>query len=396
MRSEMMRHAASRPAARRRLVGVRLTKIAMVPLLFLAALPLAGCGGGKKPPMTIADRLRRAESQSTPDGQVREFSKIARLQLGAADRSGAEKTIGRARQVYLELKTPARDALGGVAPGPAADEPAAEPAAQDPSATEPSPPAGAGEPAADPPATPAADPAANQDDPAPATATINPVIWGPLLAEVAAVYADAGSKGPARDVLKEAAALAPEISDEISRAKLLAEIGGIYGSQTSGDAALARANLKKAAQLADGVEPRFRADALAAVAMGYVNAGLAKEAGDMVATLERSARDVESPRAQAEGLAAAANVRALAGDADAARQLLGEAADAAKSIDGAENRTYALVAVAKATADADDRKGALGLLAEAEKSANRVPDPDAQRNALDRVRLVKSEIERRR
>jgi hypothetical protein len=89
-------------------------------------------------------------------------------------------------------------------------------------------------------------------------------------------------------------------------------------------------------------------------------------------------------------------VRALAGDADAATRLLGDAADAAKGIEGAENRTYALVAVANATADAGDRKGALSLLAEAEKSANRVPDPDAQKNALERVRQLKTELERRR
>jgi hypothetical protein len=371
-------------------------QFAVVPLLLLAALPLTGCGGGKKPTMTIADRLRRAEAQPTPDGQAREFARIARLQLQSADYSGAEKTVGRARQVYLEMTMPVREAVPEeVVPEPVADAPAAEPApepATDAPATD--------TPAADTPTddTPTAEPPAAEDTAAesPALPSVNAAIWGPLLVEIAAVYADAGSKGPARDVLKDAASLAPEIDDDVSRASLLAGIGGIYGSQTSSDAALARANLKKAAQLAEGVESRFRAEALAAVAMGYVKAGLAKEAGDMVATLERSARDVESPRARAEGLAAAANVRALAGDADAATQLLGDAADAAKGIEGAENRTYALVAVANATADAGDRKGALSLLAEAEKSANRVPDPDAQKNALERVRQLKTELERRR
>jgi hypothetical protein len=393
MRSEMMRPTISLTAARRRLVGATVTQFAVMSVLLLAALPLVGCGGGKKPTMTIADRLRRAEAQPTPDGQAREFARIARLQLQSADNSGAEKTVGRARQVYLEMKMPVREAVPEeAAPEPAADAPAAEPA------PEPAP----DTPAADTPAadTPAAEPPAAEDAAAaaepPASPPINAAIWGPLLVEIAAVYADAGSKGPARDVLKDAASLAPEIGDDVSRASLLAGIGGIYGSQTSGDTALARANLKKAAQLAEGVESRFRAEALAAVAMGYVKAGLAKEAGDMVATLERSAREVESPRARAEGLAAAANVRALAGDADAATRLLGDAADAAKGIEGAENRTYALVAVANATADAGDRKGALSLVAEAEKSANRVPDPDAQKNALERVRQLKTEIERRR
>ena len=222
------------------------------------------------------------------------------------------------------------------------------------------------------------------------------MVWGPLLVDMASIYADIGEQGAARDILAAARTLTGDIPDVISRATLLAQIGGVFGSRTGSDAANARTALTQAATLVDEVEPRFRAGALAAVALGYVKAGLAKEAGEMVATLEQSARDVESPRARAEGLAAAANVRALSGDADAAKDLLKEAADAAKGIDGAENRTYALMSVATAMSATGDHKQALGLLAEAEKSANRVPDPEAQRTALEKVRALRSEISRRR
>ena len=192
--------------------------------------------------------------------------------------------------------------------------------------------------------------------------------------------------------------MAPEIPDDISRSALFATAGGIYGVRQGGigDAAAARRSLKEATSISGNVEERFRAQALAAVAMGYVNAGLAKEASDMVATLEESARSVDSPRARAEALAAAGNVRAQSGDKDKATELLGEAASTAKGIEGSENRTYALVAVADATSVNGDRKAALKLIAEAEKSANKVGDPDAQENAKAKVRAAKNDIERRK
>jgi hypothetical protein len=371
-----------------------------------------GCGGTRKSPLTMADRLRRAYEQPSAEGKVRELTKVARLQLQSLDRSGAAKTVSAARQTYLDIKKPPSPAKPRTKPVPVADaadagqEAAPEGAPQEAASPEGAPPEGA--PPEGAPPEGAAEPA-GQDEPtadvpedevpeaeeAPRQ-VIDPVVWAPLLLEIAAVFADLGEQGPARDVLADAVVLANGISDEISRAGLLAGIGGVYGSRTSGDAARARTNLEAAEQLADAVEPRFRAEALAAVALGYVKAGLASKAGAMVEKLETSARDVESPRARAEGLAAAANVRTLSGDADAAKELLTEAADAAKSIEGAENRCYALMSVATATGAAGDSKRALSLLAEAEKSANKVPDPEAQRTALERVRGLKSDISRRK
>lgn len=365
-------------------------------------LPIAGCGGRKRGPMTMADRLQRARSAPTKAGQARELTQVARLQLQSADRSGAVRTVGEARAIYIGMIKPQ-----AAQPAAVASEQPAEPAEPAPDAAPAEPPAEtpAPEPAGEQPAgeTPAPAPAPDAvDQPAPEPPAeappepIDPVVWGPLLVDMASIYADIGEQGAARDILAAARKLTGEIPDVISQATLLAQIGGVFGSRTGSDAANARTALAQAATLVDDVEPRFRAGALAAVALGYVKAGLAKEAGDMVATLEQSARDVESPRARAEGLAAAANVRALSGDADAAKDLLKEAADAAKGIDGAENRTYALMSVATAMSTTGDHKQALGLLAEAEKSANRVPDPEAQRTALEKVRALRSEISRRR
>jgi len=352
--------------------------------VLMSLVPATGCGSRKSKPPTIAELLDRARAAGSDEAQAKELTRVARLQLRSGNKSGASKTLSEARSRL----SPSKERKPRPAPAPAADaaadgeqQPGGEPAADGAPPAEPAPPAEGGEPAAEEPPR-----------------VINPVFAAPLLVEIAAIYSELGEKGAARDVIKQALKMAAEIPDDISRSALFATAGGIYGVRQGGigDAAAARRELKKATELAGGVEERFRAQALAAAAMGYVTAGLAKEASDMVAALEESARSVESPRARAEALAAAGNVRAQSGDKEKATELLGEAASTAKGIEGAENRTYALVAVADATSVNGDRKAALKLIAEAEKSANKVGDPDAQQNAKAKVRAAKGEIERRK
>lgn len=399
---------------------MRFRSPASVAVALLAVLiglfPAAGCGSKKRKPPTIAELLERARAAGSDEAQAKELTRVARLQLRSGNKSGASKTLSEARSRLTPQKPKP------VPPPAPVEPPATEPAPTD---GEPKPegeaaPAGdatpEGEPAAEAAATPEGEPpadaaaAAPEGEPAVAEPpveeavpeepprVINPVFAAPLLAEIAAIYSELGEKGAARDVLKQSLKLGGEIPDEISRATLLASAGGIYGVRQGGigDAAAARRVLKEATSLAGNVEERFRAQALSAVAMGYVNAGLAKEASQMVDALEESARGVDSPRARAEALAAAGNVRAQSGDTEKATELLGEAASTAKGIEGYENRTYALVAVADATSANGDRKAALKLIAEAEKSANKVGDPDAQENAKARVRATKNEIDRRK
>ena len=368
--------------------------------MLMSLVPATGCGSRKRKPPTIAELLDRARAAGSEEAQAKELTRVARMQLRSGNKSGASKTLSEARSKLSPAKerkprpSPTADAAapadGAAAPGDDAAAPPAdaaadgeqkEPAADGAPPAEPAPPAEGGEPAAE-----------------ETLRVVNPVFAAPLLVEIAAIYSEMGEKGAARDVIKQALKMAAEIPDDISRSSLFAIAGGIYGVRQGGigDAAAARRELRKATELAGGVEERFRAQALAAAAMGYVNAGLAKEASDMVAALEESARSVESPRARAEALAAAGNVRAQSGDKEKASELLGEAASTAKGIEGAENRTYALVAVADATSVNGDRKAALKLIAEAEKSANKVGDPDAQENAKAKVRAAKGEIERRK
>ncbi|MFM8952434.1 MAG: hypothetical protein ACKOOF_05135 [Planctomycetaceae bacterium] len=386
--------------------------------MLMSLVPVTGCGSKKRKPPTIAELLDDARKAGTDEAQAKQLTRVARLQLRSGNKSGASKTLSEARSKLSPSKPrkpkPAPPSVEAAAPAdgePKPDDepsPEGEPAAEVAAPAEAAPPADGTPPADAPPeaAAPAAggEPAA-MPEPPPEEAVpdepprvINPVAAAPLLMDIAAVYSELGEKGAARDVIKQAIKMAPEIPDDISRSALFATAGGIYGVRQGGigDAAAARRSLKEATSISGNVEERFRAQALAAVAMGYVNAGLAKEASDMVATLEESARNVESPRARTEALAAAGNVRAQSGDKEKATELLGEAASTAKGIEGAENRAYALVAVADATSSNGDRKAALKLIAEAEKAANKVGDPDAQENAKAKVRAAKGEIERRK
>jgi tetratricopeptide (TPR) repeat protein len=227
------------------------------------------------------------------------------------------------------------------------------------------------------------------------------VVCGPRLVEIADLYADMEDRKPAREVLKKAVDRAPDIGDAISRIRLLADAGGIYGAKSGGlgDGKAAREVLASAVEAAGTVEDRFKAQALAAIALGYARADLAKEAGRVVEELEASAKAVEELRPKAEALAAAARVRARTGAQDEAGKLLAEASDAAKKIAdkgmAAENRTYALLSIASAYLATGDAKAAATLLKLAEKSAGQVPDPEGQKNATEKVRALQAEAERK-
>lgn len=294
--------------------------------------PLAGCGGGtkkkKKGSMTIAERLKRAEADSTPGGPARELAKVARLQLTSGDKEGAKATLKKALD-----SIPATADATIFAPR-LVDIAAASAAAADKAA-----------------ARKAIDRAVAMAD-----GIGDAVTRAELLAKVGAVYGakegGLGDAGKARDALAKAADLV----------------------------------------MSDDVAERFRPQALAAVALGYANANLAGEAKAVIEKLETMATSLEELRPKAEALAAAANVHAKSGDKEKAASLLAEAAKAAKDIDGAANKTYALIAVANAMKAAGDRKGAAGLAAEAEKTASKISDPEQQKEAMQEVRTLEAAV----
>lgn len=223
-----------------------------------------------------------------------------------------------------------------------------------------------------------------------------PLACVPVLTEIAATYCELGQRSSAQKAVTMAMTLTDKVTDPLGRSQLLAQIGTVQGSRQNGlgDAAAARSTLADASRLATTeVAERFRGKALAAVALGYADAGLATEAKDMIGTLEELARGLDDLRPKAEAFAAAAAVRAAAGEKAAAAILLTEAAAAAKAIDDFPgNRAYALVAVAKAYRASGDVQGALTLLADAEKAASKVGDPQQQKDTLRAIRLLEAKL----
>jgi len=220
--------------------------------------------------------------------------------------------------------------------------------------------------------------------------------FAPRLVDAAAFLAEVGDKKAAKEAIALATERSAGVADAVRRTKILADAGAIAGEKLKGigDAALARELLTQASAMADTAEERFRAEALAAVALGCTRAGQAETAAALVDKLEESAKALEEPRAKAEALAAAALVRSETGKKEAATALLAEAATAAKSIERAEGRAYALLAVANATAACGEKKQALALLQEADKAANKVADPAQQKTAMDKVRTAIAELEK--
>lgn len=219
-----------------------------------------------------------------------------------------------------------------------------------------------------------------------------PLVCVPVLVEIAQTYSDIGQRSSAKKAVEVAATMAGGVEDPQGKAGLLAQVG--IAKAAAGDKPGAKATLGEAAKLAmNDVPERFRGKALAAVAMGYVDAGLADAAKDVIGMLEGLAGGLEELRPKAEAFAAAAAVRAATSDKEAANKLLEQAAESAKAItDFPANRVYALVAVAKALVANGDVKGALTLLADAEKSASKVPDPEQQKDAIKTVRVLMAKL----
>ena len=218
-------------------------------------------------------------------------------------------------------------------------------------------------------------------------------LFAPRLVDVAGFLAEIGERKPAREARGQACGLVDSIDDPVRKAKLFADAGAIYKANT--DSAQAKETLKKAADAAASVEERFRAEALAAVALGYTRSGMADAASDVVDKLLEAAKTLEEPRAKAEALAAAAGVQGQTGKKKDAEQLLTDAEASAKSVERAENRAYALLAVALATQSNGDTKQAMALLKEADKAADKVPEPASQKTIVDKVRATMADFEKK-
>jgi hypothetical protein len=369
-------------------------------------LPAAGCGSKKKKGKkgrTVAEQRNDAKAEATPDRRAAAFLKLARQQAVAGDKTGAKASaLDAYREFYPEeTKKPAakEKAAEPEEEKQPEDAAAAKPADENAAAEEQAP---AAEQAPTEEKAPTAEQAPVEEPAAPAEErpAIDANLAAPRLVEIAEVFAMLGDRKQARNALGKAVddEFIGKIEDPVRKAKVLADAGALYGAKTDGigDAGRAKSILAKAAEAADKVDQRFRAEALAAVALGYTRSSLASLADKTVEDLLQAAKDLEEPRAKAEALAAAANVKAQTDKQDEATELLKEAATSAKSVERAESKAYALLAVALATDANGDTKQALTLLKEADKAANKVSEPDAMKMVVDKVRALTMKLEKKK
>ena len=375
-------------------------------------LPAAGCGSKKKKGKkgrTVAEQRNDAKAEATPDRRAAAFLKLARQQAVAGDKTGAKASaLDAYREFYPEeTKKPAakEKAAEPEEEKQPEDAAAAKPADENAAAEEQAPAAEQApveEKALVEEKAPSAEQAPVEEPAAPAEErpAIDANLAAPRLVEIAEVFAMLGDRKQARNALGKAVddEFIGKIEDPVRKAKVLADAGALYGAKTDGigDAGRAKSILAKAAEAADKVDQRFRAEALAAVALGYTRSSLASLADNTVEDLLQAAKDLEEPRAKAEALAAAANVKAQTDKQDEATELLKEAAASAKSVERAESKAYALLAVALATDANGDTKQALTLLKEADKAANKVPEPDAMKMVVDKVRALTMKLEKKK
>ena len=226
----------------------------------------------------------------------------------------------------------------------------------------------------------------------------DPAVAGQRLVEIGDLAAKADSRAAAREALKAGVELAGKVGDPISKIRILTDAATVFGVKSGGlaDAKSAKDSLDKATAAADEVEERFKVQAFAAIAVALAKVGQTKEAASLADRLEEMARGQEDPRAKAEALAAAANVHAEKGDKAKTAELLAAAKDAAKEIKTAENKTYGLMAVAAAFLANGDAATASSLLKEADKEASKVADPEGQKNAIEKVRAMSADVERKK
>lgn len=226
----------------------------------------------------------------------------------------------------------------------------------------------------------------------------DPAVAGQRLVEIGDLHARADSRSAAREALKAGVELADKVGDPISRIRILTDAATAFGAKAGGlgDAKSAREALGAATTSAEGVEDRFKVQAFAAIAVALAKVGLNDDAAKLADQLEEMARGQDDPRAKAEALAAAANVHAEKGDKAKTAELLAAAEAAAGEIKTAENKTYGLMAVAAAFLANGDAVTASRLLKDADKQANKVADPEGQKNAIEKVRAMMADAERKK
>jgi tetratricopeptide (TPR) repeat protein len=284
--------------------------VAAIAVCVAGLMPLAGCGGSKKGPATIAERLQQAQANPTAEGRAGDLARVAALRARAKDRKGAEQTLGDALAevpeggqplvcvpILLEIAEVYAD-IGQKGSGRRVVDSAAKLAATVEDAKNRSSllaqvgviQGTLGDPKA---AKKSLDEAAKL-----ATTDVSERFRGEALAAVAMGYADAGLAGDAKEMIGALEELAGGLDELRPKAEAFAAAAAVRAA--GGDKAAAAGLLEQAAAAAKGINdfPTNRVYALVAVAKALVANGDVPGAVKLLADAEKTASKVPDPEQQ--------------------------------------------------------------------------------------------------
>jgi tetratricopeptide (TPR) repeat protein len=219
-----------------------------------------------------------------------------------------------------------------------------------------------------------------------------PIERAALFTQLASTQARTGKRVDARDSLGVAAAAAGEIEDVEAQAAALCEIGEAYGYRLE-DATQASATLLKAGALAEKVsDPQGKVAVHASIAKAFGRAGDDAAAKTAIDAALAQARAIEDPIKQSDAIVTVAKVLVAVKKKDEAVATLQEAVETATKIENKYGKALAMADIAEQLSRAGDAAAAHQLLDQADHVANDVPEPDLQRQAMERVRTLMGKL----
>jgi tetratricopeptide (TPR) repeat protein len=210
---------------------------------------------------------------------------------------------------------------------------------------------------------------------------------------LARAHAKLGDSSPARKALEDATAAIRQIEGAESQSKRLAQLAEVQAELN--DMPAAGKTLASAEQLAgeikdvDGNDDLYgRTLALGEVAKSYAKVGVSDEAVRVTDAARAFALAIDDLRNRAEAMAAVAAVQQAIARPKLATETFTSALETARGIEKAYSRAHALADIAERLSEAGYGTQAHKVLDEADLVAHEIPEPDLQRQTVERVRTL--------
>ncbi len=220
-----------------------------------------------------------------------------------------------------------------------------------------------------------------------ATAEISdPAIRTSVWSRLAEAHQQIGNRSQTRKAVQSALASAAEVDDTESKAKALARAGRAQG--TAGDVDGALKTLAEAERLAGTLGDAYgEVLVLRAAAYSYHKIGKPDQADRALATALQRGKTIEDDlqRCQAIG-AVAARQHSL--EIPAARDTFDLAVKTGREIGKVHAKANALADLAQKLSKAGYHTQTHKILEEADQAANKIPEPDLQRQTVEKVRKL--------